>query len=160
MRYELYKHAKTLQEYLDLHPKEVKGDEYRDFEWDFSKGHVKLLPSGALMSLDLHSRAALAQVTVGCVSTEVPLGIYDLSDNLAERIFQATATIPSLMAFRLPPELQPNDGPWDLGSDSGCTTGKTTPRSVILTTLPERFPTDSTRARWPSLSTTPRCGKH
>ena len=97
-RYELYKHAKTLKEYLDLHPKGGKGEEYRDFEWDFSKGHVKLLPSGALMSLDLNSRAALSQVTVGCVSAEVPLGICDLRDDLADRIFQATATIPSLPA--------------------------------------------------------------
>ena len=60
VRYELYKHATTLQEYRDLHPKDKSGDEYRDFEWDFSRGHVKLLPSGALMTLDLNSRTALS----------------------------------------------------------------------------------------------------
>ena len=107
VRYELYKHAKTLKEYLTLHPKEKVGEEYRDFDWDFSRGQVKLLPS----ALDLNNRAALSLHSVGCVSAEVPLGIMDLRDDIADRIFQATATIPSLMAFRVPPSLRANVGP-------------------------------------------------
>ena len=96
-------------EYLALHPANDPQEPYKDFQYDFGKGWMRLLPSDALMTLDLGSRTALSLQHAACVSAED-----DLGEDLADRIFQATATIPSLMAFRSPPTLKGTEGPWDI----------------------------------------------
>ena len=67
--------ATTLGEYMRLNPTEFQSN---DFKYDFAKGHLRLPPSSALLSLDVGERAAVFAV-LGSPTTDVPQTLAEIA---------------------------------------------------------------------------------
>ena len=71
------------------------------------KGLVKLLPSGALMTLDLRSQGAVLANNLGQEPDAMPLVAEALAVDLGYRIYHAATTIPSLKNLVVPAPPEP-----------------------------------------------------
>ena len=59
-RYAQYSKATNLGEYMNLNPQDMW---VPDFKWDFAKGHLRLLPSSALLSITPGERLSVQSLT-------------------------------------------------------------------------------------------------
>jgi hypothetical protein len=125
IRFDAYKTATTLQDYLRLHPDAGSPRDgqrpYKDFSNDFVKGLVKLLPSGALMTLDLRSQGAVLANNLGQEPDAIPLAAEALAVGLGYRIYHAATTIPSLKNLVVPESPEPWEQPWRHPEDDSDT---------------------------------------
>ena len=96
-RYALYSPSTTLGEYLRLNPPEHQS---KDFKYDFAHGHLRLPPSGALLSLNLGELRSVNSV-FGPLP-EFPEKMADIARAYAVRIVDLGESIPSLSSFALP----------------------------------------------------------
>ena len=69
-----------------------------DFVFDFKRGLVRLLPSGALMSFSQPTRAAVLAITAYGAGTAggVPMTATELAADLGDRLVAAAEAVPSL----------------------------------------------------------------
>ena len=101
VRYHEYSSATTLGEYMRLN---VESKWVPDFKYDFAKGHLRSLPSAALMSISPGERAAVHSVVAGLPSE--PVTIEACASLWADHVF----TVGTRAGLIPEPTATPTDG--------------------------------------------------
>ena len=107
-RYARYSVATTLGQYMGLNPPPHQS---KDFRFDFSRGHLRLPSSNALLSIPLGERRRVQAKS--CLPPSSPQALEDIASSWALNVVDLGSVLPALATHEpLPEPIRGLEDPW------------------------------------------------
>ena len=111
-RYARYSPATTIGEYMALNPPPHQS---KDFRFDFGRGHLRLPPSNALLTIPLPDSVRVQ--AVACPPPDALVSIHTIANSVATHIVDLGEALPSLSThLPMPEPIRHLEEPWEPAS--------------------------------------------